>query len=117
MTNAKTGAAPNAASTDIHERILQIQDDISIARGEIRSLQGKLSNRDPAIKARLGTENTRLRARMAKLEAALQAAFDDRTRPRETAEARLQLDILKAALVQHCRKANIDSEIWKNIES
>ena len=52
-----------------------------------------------------------------RLEGIFQAALDDRITPREAAEARLQLDVLKSAVVQHCRKANIDAEIWKNIES
>lgn len=98
-------------------RIAELQDKLTILKQEVRIIQGRLANRDPAASARLQEENKKLKERVTALEKALYAIITDFQKPRSSEEATLHNDVLRVAAVDHFKKANVDPELWKNIVS
>lgn len=108
----------NPSELDLHKRITSLQESIVPLEREIRTLEGKITNRSPAAVAVLKKEKARLLERVKLLEKALYAIVAlDAFKPRSNEDSAGQYELVRAAAVEHCKNANLDAELWKNIES
>lgn len=102
---------------ELNAKINELQAQAATLVGELRIYEGRIANRNPALAAKLKTENLVLTKRIAALEKALLAISLDVLKPRINDDAKLQYEILRQAAVEFCKKTNTDPEIWKNIAS
>jgi len=100
---------------EAEERIEQLRKNVEALEQELKTLEGRFTNRDPAQALRLEKENTELAERLDKLEKCLVGIFGDLLRPRQLDEAKLQHEVLREAAVQFCKISNIDADIWRSI--
>ncbi len=98
-----------------HARITELEKQVKALELELRTAQGRLLNRDPALFQKLKAENKELKERKAKLEKALFALVSESFQAPRSEELKIQLEVLRLAAVDFCKKANIDPEIWKSI--
>lgn len=119
--NPKTATAAPAHSAspeaECSARIKEIQARIVALQSEIRMIQGRYANRDPALARTLAKENELHHARLVLLQKALFGLMMDSYKPRQAQEEQQQYEILRRSTVEYCKKANVDPEIWKNLES
>jgi hypothetical protein len=99
------------------ERIAKLQVDVVAVEREIKTLEGKLANRNPAALGEVRTANAALEKRLTALKLALYSLLIDSLKPRFNEDLHLQLECLRQATIEFCQKANVDPEIWKNIAS
>lgn len=104
-------AAPSASKVDdLRSQIQQIQTEIKI-------FEGMLKNRRPEFTATAKKETETLRSRTDRLTLILQGMTRELLLPRDREEWRHQVDLLKSACVDACKRSNIDEALWKDIES
>ncbi len=103
--------------SEAKERIKMLQDSVKALQGEIRTLSGRLANRDPVLIASLQADNKVLRERLGRMEKALAGLLTESLAPKQQDDIKLQLEVLRLATVEYCKKANITPELWKSIES
>ena len=107
-------ALPESAA---NARLDDLQTKVAVIRKELRTLQGRISNRDPAKVESLKDENQELSKRIKLMEKALFGLIDESLRPRQGEDLRTQYEVRRQAAVEYCKKANLDPEIWKSIVS
>lgn len=112
---AAAGAAP-AAPPQLNT-LSAIQEYVRNLHIEVRTLEGRIKNNDPAAVKRLNEENQALRDRLAQLEKALSAMITDALAPRSADEAGIQYEALRKAAVDYFTKSKINPDLWKNIAS
>ncbi|MCM2277799.1 MAG: hypothetical protein NDJ89_06955 [Oligoflexia bacterium] len=117
---AAASATPTSFPTpeaEVNHRIKELQAQVVTLQKEIRMTQGRFANRSPEIQKALEKENQDLRLRLSALEKALLAIHLDAHLPRRLEEEKTQYEALRLAIVEYCKKTNIDPEIWKNLVS
>lgn len=114
LPNPGPQASPEA---EANARIKEIQARIVALQSEIRTVQGRYTNRDPVLARSLAKENELHRARLALLGKALFGLMLDSFKPRQAQEEQQQYEILRQSAVEYCKKANVDPEIWKSLVS
>lgn len=110
-------AAVAAPPADVNARIVGLRAEIEVIRKDLVSMQGKLKNRDPSLLNGLKEENARLKQRLVRLESAAHGLNAESLLPRDPAEAKAAVETLRLAAVEHCKKTNVDTNLWKKIES
>lgn len=124
MTDAKKPpAAPTApAPTPLPEdaaktRIEEAQKEIRALKQEIVNMNGKIMNLDPQVAQKLQTKNDELRGRRDALIKALFALHGDAVTGRSPEEEQIRSEVLRLAAVEYFKKANVDPQLWKSLES
>ena len=108
---------PVTPESEASARIAHLQTAVDALKAEVKTLKGKLANRDPVLQHKLKSENEALTTRLKLLKKALFGIMMDSYKPRLTDEAEIKYEVLRRAAVDYFKKANIAPEIWKNIES
>jgi hypothetical protein len=102
---------------EINHRINGLQATLQVLNAEVRMLEGKLSNRDPALCQKLKSENAELQKRFDLLKNVLFAMISESYQPRNADEVKLQYEVLRLAAVEYFKNTKTDPELWKSIES
>jgi hypothetical protein len=95
----------------------ELEAKIKTLEQEIIILEGKIGNRNPQQLEKVKRENAELKQRFQLLKKALFVIINESYQPRTIQEADLHYDVLRRATVEYCKKAKIDQELWKSIES
>jgi hypothetical protein len=121
MAEKAPGSPPAAATPapepDPSRRIELLQEQLAKAEAEAKTLEGRLSNRNPGIVQAIQAENDLLRQRSRNLRKAIFLLIEESLGPSQPAEAKLRTEALRAAGAEYCKKNNINPDLWKNIES
>lgn len=121
MTDAKvppSTATPSApAPLGIQGRIAELEKTLATTLQEVRTLEGKLANRDPALIATLKKGNDELEKRFNVLKNVLFAMINESYLARNADEFKLQYEVLKQAALEYFKTSNTDPELWKSIAS
>ncbi|MGK5089959.1 hypothetical protein WDW86_20605 [Bdellovibrionota bacterium FG-2] len=119
MANPKAPSASSPAPTPVAEtapnKIQELKAQVQTLQREVKTLTGKIANRNPATATKVKQENEKLIARVGNLQKALYALTLESQSPSAPAEDDLRTEILRQATLQYCKKANVDQSIWKNI--
>jgi hypothetical protein len=102
---------------DLKARIAALGSELEAIETFLVSGRGKLAGRKESRLAELRAAHESARARVGLLSQAAASLAVDSLEPRDATEALMQSEKLKQALVAHCRKNNIDPELWKSIAS
>ncbi|HUP56225.1 MAG TPA: hypothetical protein VM598_02155 [Bdellovibrionota bacterium] len=103
--------------SELKARIAALETELKALEASLVSSRGRLAGRKKSRLAELRAENEAARARVEFLSQAACSLAVDALEPRDATEAEMQSERLKQALVAHCRKNNIDPELWKSIAS
>jgi uncharacterized coiled-coil protein SlyX len=112
-----TAAAEAAAPVGIQARIAELEKTLAATLHEVRTLEGKLANRDPKLIAQLKKENDELTKRFDVLKNVLFAMISESYLARNADEFKLQYEVLKQAALEYFKTSNTDPELWKSIAS
>lgn len=115
--DSKSGKTISTPESEAAARINDLQARLASLKQEIKTIQGRMANRNPQMILATQKENDLLKARIEKLKSALFTLVMDSYKPRSPDEAELNYENLRRASVDYFKKANIAPEIWKNIES
>lgn len=111
-------AAPQASPEDeVKARVKALQTQAEALENEIKTMRGRISNRDPEALKDLQKENEELKARSLRLQKILSGILVENLRPSQISDEKVRHEILRQAAISYFRKANIDPEIWKSIAS
>ncbi|OFZ83029.1 MAG: hypothetical protein A2583_13290 [Bdellovibrionales bacterium RIFOXYD1_FULL_53_11] len=111
----KKAAVQVTPEAEASARIGMLQESVKNLEGELRTIEGRFKNRDPALIAPLQAENKRMQDRIDTLLKSYYFLLMESLMPRQSDEFKAQLEILKNSAIEYFKKANIDQEIWKNI--
>jgi hypothetical protein len=100
---------------EANARINVLQEHVTRLEAEVKTLDGRLHNRNPAVAEALRKENEALRERVSALIRALNTLVGESLLPRHPEDQKVQLEALRHAAIEFCKKENINPEIWKNI--
>jgi hypothetical protein len=101
--------------SESHARIDALHDQVKGLEAELKTLEGRLANRDPNLVVALRKENQELRNRSVKLIRAYFALVSEATAIRDDDPRRTELETLRTAAMQYFQKNNVNPEIWKNL--
>lgn len=107
----------SADSTELRARVNELQSTVQNLTAEVRTLEGKLSNRNPELCQKLKGDNAELQKRFELLKNVLFAMISESYQPRNADEVKLQYEVLRSAAVDYFKKNKTDRELWKSIES
>jgi hypothetical protein len=110
----KSAAAP-AAPTE--SKITVLTEQLKQLEQSIRTIEGRIRNRDPKLTKALQQENAELLKKLSSLERALFAVLVDADLPRTAPEFQQRHVVLQQNAVEFFKQTKIDNELWKNIES
>jgi hypothetical protein len=113
-------AAPGTqapTTSGLQAKVAELQSQLAFERLEIRSIEGKLTNRDPRLIAQLKVENEALTKRFEQLKSVLFAMILESYQARNADEFKLQYEVLKQAALEYFKTTNTDPELWKSIAS
>jgi predicted nuclease with TOPRIM domain len=116
----KPAAAPlptGNSSAEISARVNAMQEENTALEKEVKILEGKLANRNPAQAKAIKAENDQLRARVKRLEKALFALMLDGMKPRSPEDMQTRNEALRDASVMLYEKLKLDPNLWKSIAS
>lgn len=108
--SAEQQKTPTSENEDLRKEIMKVQQ-------ETRQFQGQLANRSQALLEKLKLENDGLKARIPRMELALNALIMDSLKPRMAEDEKLQYEALRQAAVEFFKRANVDPQIWKSLVS
>ena len=111
----KPEEAPLPASTEKQTEIAQLRIDVESHRREVRTLLGKIANREGHHQVRLLEENATLKSRITLLEKALVFLSQERLKSRSHEESKRRTEVLRQALIEYCKQTKLDQELWKSI--
>jgi hypothetical protein len=114
---AQAPAAPAAPPSGTQVRIAELQAALETVTSDIRTAQGRLSNRDPQVVGKLKNENAELAKRFELLKSTLFAMITESYQARNADEFKLQYEVLKLAALEYFKITNTDPELWKSIAS
>ncbi len=114
--DAKDPKAAAPAQTP-ESRIAVLTEQLKQLQNDIRTLEGRIANRDPKLTQVLEAENRDLLKKLAVLEKTLFAVLVDAELPRTSSEFQQRYKVLQQSAVEFFKHAQIDNELWKNIES
>ncbi len=112
----KTATPPPAAEAPL-DPIAEMERRISEIGKEIRILEGRAANRNPATIQRIQTENEALRQRQDRLKRALFLLVRETLAASTPADIKTQNELLRQAGADFCQKYNVNPELWKNLAS
>ena len=98
-------------------RIKALEERAKTLNLEVKSLDGRFANRNPAALASIKAENAQLHIRFEKLQNALYSLLSERLSLGTPEENKLRTDILRTAAIEYFKKTNTDAELWKNLVS
>lgn len=101
----------------INARINELQTSLVKLKNDIRTMQGRIENRNPDTAKKLEAENMGLRTRLVLLEKAFYGVIMESTEPRSADEANQLFSIFKNTAIEYFKKVNISPDLWKNIAS
>ncbi|MCC7442126.1 MAG: hypothetical protein IT285_10855 [Bdellovibrionales bacterium] len=108
---------PADPGAEARARVDQLRADTEVLAKEVKILEGRLRNRDPAAIAEIQKENAVLREKGAKLQRALHALLADSFQARQGSDLELELEAIREAAVSYLKAAGIEEGIWKDIVS
>jgi hypothetical protein len=108
-------AAEMTPEAAVRGRIEALQKEVDALSNDLRTVQGKLANRDPVLIAQIHRENAELKTRLGGLQKALYALLTEMMTPSQPDDLSLRYEVLRRAAIDYFKKANVDPEIWKNI--
>jgi hypothetical protein len=114
---ATAAATPPAAPTTIQGRVAELEKNLATTLQEVRTLEGKLANRNPKLIEALKKENDELEKRFQVLKNVLFAMISESYLARNADEFKLQYEVLKQAALEYFKVSNTDPELWKSIAS
>ena len=124
MAENPTSPAASAVTTpkvspeaEANTRITALQVQVTALKAEIKTIEGKLANKNPLTANALKKENDELRARNLILQKAFHGIITEGFKPRQAEDMKMQYEVLCQAAIEYFKKANVDPEIWKNIVS
>jgi hypothetical protein len=117
VSEAKNQAPTAAPASALQSRIAELEKTLATTRQEVRTLEGKLANRNPRIIDGLKKENEELSKRFEVLKNVLFAMISESYLARNADEFKLQYEVLKQAALEYFKTSNTDPELWKSIAS
>jgi hypothetical protein len=109
-------AVPTPLSS-VQSRVGELEKTLATTLQEVRSLEGKIANRDPKTIEALKKENDALSRRFDLLKNVLFAMIAESYLARNADEFKLQYEVLKQAALEYFKTSNTDPELWKSIAS
>jgi|GEM_PF-3797921 len=109
--------SPATAEGTAANQITEMERRISEIEKEIRILEGRATNRNPATIQRIQAENELLRQRQTRLKRATYLLLRETLVSAQAADLRTQNEILRLAGVEFCQQYNVNPELWKNLAS
>ncbi len=115
---AGAAAAPGAdAAKTGDSKVAALTEQLKQLETETRTIEGRLKNRDPRLTQQLTRENAELQKRLVLLQKTLYAVISDAVKPRTASDFQQKHKVLQQAAIDFFKQAQIDQELWKNIES
>ncbi|MGE0616149.1 MAG: hypothetical protein AB7P04_10960 [Bacteriovoracia bacterium] len=116
MSEVKTDS-PDSRDQQLAARIQGMKDEISNIERACRSLTGAVKNKNPDLAKDIEAENALLKARVEKLQKVLHGLLADAIKCRSLDESNQHFEALRALSLRFFKSAEINSDIWKSIES
>ncbi len=98
-------------------KVTSLQENIRTLEKDIKTLEGKLANNNPAEIAEIQAENNVLQNRLERLEKALYGLITETYNGRQSDDLKIKCEVLREAAIDYFKFAKIKNEIWKSIES
>jgi chromosome segregation ATPase len=99
----------------INESVAALKARIRQLEGEIRTLNGKISNRSTSRAQAVQKENQQLGLRVSALESKIAELLTQSTSPAQADDLKQQTEILRQVAIEYCQHNKIDPELWKNL--
>lgn len=102
---------------EISARIDVLQAEVQKLEQEMRIVQGRLKNLDPAVLKTLQEENQKQTTRTELLIRAIEYCSLYLIHPKQAEDLEMENQSLRAAAIELFKKENVTPELWKNLES
>lgn len=103
--------------SDIQTRVVELQSQAKLLEQEVKTLRGRIANRDPKKVAALQKDTEALKLKVQTLTK-IQTEFLKRSALASSPEEHEVLyQTLKAAAVEYFQQINLDPNLWKSIAS
>ena len=104
-------------ATDLPARVAELQSQLAILEQEVKTLAGRIANRDPVKAKAITAENVTLKARLALLQKLYFTLAQKMSLGSSAEDVSTEYEMLRLAAVDYFKQINLDPELWKNIAS